>query len=469
MKTARHIFALICYVCFFNLPGLSAQDNRQRFPDIEKRDQELPIPPTSFVPQDTEPDKTITIDMKDDSEVYLGNGVVYKGFVIDDKIPGPTFTCEEGEVIEWVVKNSGSRPHGLSIHAAYTQTSEYLGNIAPGEEASVVFRATYPGVYMYHCAPAGHATPMHTLLGQYGMIVVKPKQKYRLEEVLEKDPDLEIYLLQHEFYANGKDAVEGQGKPMYVAFNGQPFRYVRDPIKGRPGDYVRIYFMNAGPNLLSTLHLVGIVWDYAYWQGNPENILTGGQTVTSGPSDTWVVEFRIPPDEGDYTIVTHAFGSASKGAIGILNAQEDADRTTPELADGPVYTENEWEELREDIKRTISPFEPGSKDVDPVKKYPPGTSEITVQIIGNSYYPKVIEVEPGTEVTWINEDVFPFLEGEFSGAHDVFVIDGPEPFRSPMLKHAESYTHTFTEEGEYEYICSPHPYMKGIVKVKERD
>ena len=96
---------------------------------------------------------------------------------------------------------------------------------------------------------------------------------------------------------------------MYTAFNGKLFRYVEEPIVGNPGDYVRLNFLNAGPNLLSTFHIVGVIWDFAYWQGNPDNKFIGGQTVTAKPSDSWVVEFRIPPDEGSYLMLSHAVGS----------------------------------------------------------------------------------------------------------------------------------------------------------------
>jgi nitrite reductase (NO-forming) len=71
----------------------------------------------------------------------------------------------------------------------------------------------------------------------------------------------------------------------------------------------------------------------------------------------------------------------------------------------------------------------------------------------------------------VNEDVFSFLAGEFSGIHNVVSTEGPTNLNSPMLAHAESWSYTFEEEGEYTYICTPHPYMEGKVKVKrtERD
>ncbi|MEX2382138.1 MAG: hypothetical protein WD490_07130, partial [Opitutales bacterium] len=96
------------------------------FIEIIERDYGLPIPPTSYVPQDATPDKTFTIVLHE-GMTYLGNGVAYDGFLIDGKIPGPTLIMDQGDIIEFVVKNEGTVPHGASIHAAYTQTSKYVG------------------------------------------------------------------------------------------------------------------------------------------------------------------------------------------------------------------------------------------------------------------------------------------------------------------------------------------------------
>jgi len=436
------------------------------FQGVIDRDRALGVWETSYVPQDSQADRQFTITLEE-GDVFLGNGVVYSGFTVNDSIPGPMLVADEGDVIEFVAQNKGGIPHGVSIHAAYTQTSKYLGRINAGETKTFKFRVNHPGVYMYHCAPGGHAIPMHTLNGQYGMIVVKPKTvKFRMEEVMGRGPDLEIYLLQHELYTSGKDAIEGSAA--YVMFNGKLFRYVESPIKARPGDFVRIYFLNAGPNLVSTFHLVGIVWDYAYWQGTPtpNNTFTGGQTVTAGPSDSWVVDFRVPPDEGAYLIVTHAFGSTTRGAIGILQAEKDAVRSTEVFAQGPAVPAADLEGLREKAVRTISPFRPGSEDLANPYVLPAGLKKLRVQIIGNSYWPKVAVVPPGTEIEWVNEDVFTYFKGEFSGVHDVVTSEGPEHFTSPMLGHAERFTQVLTKPGQYTYYCTPHPYMEGIIRVE---
>lgn len=435
------------------------------FGAIGRRDNNLSIPATSFVPQDTKPDKFLRITLQE-GDSYIGNGVIYKGFTIDGKIPGPTLTVEEGDVVSFKIVNEGDIVHGASIHAVYSQTSKYLGKIHPGDSASIVFQANTPGIYMYHCAPGGHAIPMHIIFGQYGMIVVKPKKKYELETILNKEPDVEINLVQHEYYASGKDAVDGQGKPMYTAFNGKLFRYIEDPIIAKPGDYVRINFLNAGPNLLSTFHIVGIVWDFAYWQGHPDNRFTGGQTVTAGPSDSWVIEFRMPNDEGNFLMLSHAVGSTDRGALGLLVCDKNGQSRKKIPAEGIRYSHEEMEEFRAKAIRTITPFGIGSEDVDEPVVYTSETNEVIIRIIGNSFYPKIVQVAPGTSIKWINEDVFTFMEGEFSGIHNVMITSGPERFASDLLAHAESHTQIMNKEGEYTYICVPHPYMQGKIIVK---
>ncbi len=440
---------------------------KHEFLDIIDRDRKLGIPETSYVLPGTKPDKKFTLVMAE-GEIALGNGVIYHGFTVNGTIPGPTLIMDEGDVVELTVVNNGEVPHGVSLHAAYTQTSKYFGKIFAGETRTHTFRVTYPGVYMYHCAPGGHAIPMHTLLGQYGMMVVKPKkQKFKMDEVMGRGPDLELYMVQHELYASGKEAVEG--KPAYVMFNGSLFRYVASPIKVRPGDFVRINFLNVGPNILSTFHLVGIIWDFAYWQGlpNPENTLVGGQSVLAGPTDSWVVDFRVPPDEGNYLIVNHAFGSTTRGTIGILAATKDAVRSPTVLADGPTYTPEDFAKLKAKAVRTISPFEPGSDELAAPVRLANGEKKMRISIIGNSYYPKVVAVPSGTTIEWTNDDVFAFFDGEFSGVHDVKKGNkGPSDFWSPMLGHGEKWSVTLTEKGEYNYFCTPHPYMEGIIRVE---
>ena len=85
------------------------------------------------------------------------------------------------------------------------------------------------------------------------------------------------------------------------------------------------------------------------------------------------------------------------------------------------------------------------------------TNEVTIQ--DYAYGPATIEVAAGTKVTWTNND---------SIEHTVTTEDGaPASFDSGEFGQGESFSFTFDEPGEYNYFCTPHPYMKGIVVVTE--
>lgn len=417
------------------------------------------LPATMEVPPGTTPDKKFVLTTKT-VDVAIDDGVVYKAMTFDGTVPGPLLVVDEGDVVEIEVRNVDTIAHGLSFHATYRSTPPLVGDIAPGATKKLLFKATYPGVYMYHCAPGGQGIFAHTIFGMYGMVVVEPKtEKYRLEQTLGKAPDIKLYLLQHEVYANGKDAAEG--KPLYVMFNGYNYRYVREPVLARPGDYVRMYYLNVGPNLVGSPHIVGIVWDFMYYQGHPLNVMYGGQSSVAGPTDSWVMEFRVP-EEGPYLFVSHALGTqAARGAVGQLRAARDASRAALVSAQGPVKPLPAPAET----KRTVSTFSPGTWDVDPVQVFPKGAEPI-IRLMVNSFYPKVARVSVGTRVTWINEDVFTFpLHDELTGRHPVKIADGPETFTSPVLGHADKFAYTFTKAGTYNYYCPLHPYMRGVIEV----
>jgi len=401
--------------------------------------------------------------------VMLDANVAYDGFTFNGTIPSQQFVVQQGDSVRMVLRNEDNIAHGLSIHAADAQTSAHVGNVPPGQTASVTFKAKYPGVFMYHCAPGGHGIMTHTKAGQHGMIVVVPANgKYGLEAKLGRKPDLEIFLVQHEFYRDGRDFFDG--KPIYVVFNGELFRYVKEPVQARPGDYIRFYYVNNGPNLTSTFHIVGGIFDYMHFQGNPQNVLVGGQSVTSGPTDSWVIEWEVPDEEGAYTFVTHAFGTqTAKGAIGIIQASHDAQRSQVVRSEGPSHQPPGLAENGGHpdglIRRVVRPFAPGSPEVDRPVRFDRG-DDVLIEMVGNSYVPKVVEIPVGTTVTWVNEDVFDYLHFEQSGLHNSVRISGPVEFATGLLKHAETDSVTFTQPGEYVYNCTMHPYMRGVIRVR---
>jgi plastocyanin len=73
----------------------------------------------------------------------------------------------------------------------------------------------------------------------------------------------------------------------------------------------------------------------------------------------------------------------------------------------------------------------------------------------NTFIPGEITVVPGTTVTWVNKETMPHT-----------VVDTNKGFRSKTLIKDASFSFTFATAGDYDYLCSIHPNMKGKVIVK---
>ena len=129
------------------------------------------LPPTSVVPPDAKPDKKFALVAKS-NPVVVDEGVVFEAMTFNGTVPSPLLLVEEGDVVEIEIRNEDTVAHGLSMHAAYRATSPLVGNIPPGQTKKLLFRASYPGVFMYHCAPGGQGILTHSFGGMYGMIVV---------------------------------------------------------------------------------------------------------------------------------------------------------------------------------------------------------------------------------------------------------------------------------------------------------
>ena len=80
--------------------------------------------------------------------------------------------------------------------------------------------------------------------------------------------------------------------------------------------------------------------------------------------------------------------------------------------------------------------------------------EASVVMQGLAFDPSTVEVGVGGSVTWTNEDSVPHT------------VTGDGGLDSGSLAQGESYTTTFDTAGTYEYACTIHPSMTGVVEVK---
>ena len=108
-----------------------------------------------------------------------------------------------------------------------------------------------------------------------------------------------------------------------MVFNGVANQYKDNPIQVTTKGRVRVFVLDAGPNIDSSFHVVGTIFDTVIKEGivlargNAQG--WGSQAVDLAPAQGAIIEFS-PQEDGMYPMVTHAFNFVGKGAIGIFMA-----------------------------------------------------------------------------------------------------------------------------------------------------
>lgn len=254
-------------------------------------------------------------------------GTMYRSWTFDGQVPGPVLRVTEGDVVEFTLANdkANKNSHSIDLHAARVDVLKEFESVKPGESKTFKFQTTFPGTFFYHCG----ADPMiqHIARGMYGVIIVDPKDASAMPKA-----DREYVLVQSELYKNPDNQAEMMAnKWTNVMFNGGIFKYdpVHDPaatrmLQAKPGERVRIHFVNAGVNEFSSFHAIAGIWDRVYPSGNPKNVSVGMQTYTVGPGDAAAFDI-ISPIEGANALVSHSMRQALSGAIAVLQFTNDAD------------------------------------------------------------------------------------------------------------------------------------------------
>jgi nitrite reductase (NO-forming) len=169
-------------------------------------------------------------------------------------------------------------------------------------------------VFMYHCG-----SPMviqHMANGMYGAIIVDPKGG--------RPAAREYVLVQSEFYTGANAMQDMQdGNATFVVFNGYQNHYKVAPLTAKPGELVRLYVVDAGPNHWSAFHVIGALFSSVQPDGNPANQLQWMQTGSVAPGGGAVFELTIP-DPGTYAFVSHSFADVGKGDVGVIKVSADA-------------------------------------------------------------------------------------------------------------------------------------------------
>ncbi len=251
------------------------------------------------------------------TNIEISKGVFYNAWTYNGTVPGPVLRVKEGDRLHFTLKNMDPYiPHSVDFHAVHAAPNKKFIDVMPNEEGTFTYPANTPGVFMYHCGTK--PVLAHIANGMYGTIIVEPKDGYPTDA----DIDQSYVIIQSEWYKEHDMEDFMNGEPSYVVFNGDDFTLKEKPLMAKVGDKVRLYVNNMGPNEMSSFHVVGVTFDHVYIDGNPKNTMYGMQTVLLPASGGAVVEFTVQ-EAGDYSIVTHQFNHATKGAVGILRVTED--------------------------------------------------------------------------------------------------------------------------------------------------
>ena len=258
-------------------------------------------------------------------EKPIAEGVTYTFWTFGGTVPGSFIRVRQGDTVEFHLRNhpSSKMPHNIDLHGVTGPGGGAASSFtAPGHESVFTFQALNQGIYIYHCATA--PVGMHIGNGMYGLILIEPPGG--MPKV-----DHEYYVVQGDFYTVGRYREKGHQdfdmqkaideQPTYVVFNGAEGSLTADKaLTAKVGETVRIYVGNAGPNLVSSFHIIGEIFDRVQFEGGTryqENV----QTTLIPSGGAAIVRFRVQVP-GTYVMVDHSiFRAFNKGALGMLKVE----------------------------------------------------------------------------------------------------------------------------------------------------
>jgi nitrite reductase (NO-forming) len=258
-------------------------------------------------------------------ELEISDGVKYTFWTFGGTVPGSFIRVRQGDTVEFHLKNhpSSKMPHNIDLHGVTGPGGGAASSFtAPGHESQFTFKALNQGLYVYHCATA--PVGMHVANGMYGLILIEPPEGM-------SPVNREYYVVQGDFYTVGKYREKGSQpfdmqkaideNPTYVLFNGAEGALVGEKaLKASVGETVRLYVGNGGPNLVSSFHVIGEIFDRVRFEGGTryqENV----QTTLIPAGGAAITDFRLEVP-GSYVLVDHSiFRAFNKGAVAILKVE----------------------------------------------------------------------------------------------------------------------------------------------------
>ncbi|GAB2759431.1 multicopper oxidase domain-containing protein [Sinomonas soli] len=281
-----------------------------------------PYPPDlPAVPAGTVHRVTLTVR---DTVAEVAPGVTQTLWTYNGTAPGPVLHGRVGDTFEVTLVNDASAGHSIDFHAGALAPDGPMRTIDPGQRLTYTFRATQPGIWMYHCSTMPMS--LHIANGMFGAVVVDPPDAPPV--------DHEFVLVQSEQYrgaaSNGAPGIAdpakiAAGTPDAVVFNGYPNQYDAAPLAVRAGERVRVWVLDAGPGRATSFHVVGAQFAAVWAEGayrlapGPGGTQAGAsQALDLAPAQGGFVDLTFP-EAGHYPFVSHYMVDAERGAHGVFD------------------------------------------------------------------------------------------------------------------------------------------------------
>jgi FtsP/CotA-like multicopper oxidase with cupredoxin domain len=246
-----------------------------------------------------------------DRDVEVAPGVRFPAWTFNSRIPGPTLRCTQGDLLRVRFFNDSAHPHTMHFHGIHTAEMDGVpmvgrGVISPGESFTYTFDAEPFGLHLYHC----HVGPLaeHIARGMYGTFIVDPPQPRPAAD--------ELVMVMHGY----NTTFDGQGNQLY-AVNGIPFHYMREPVRVRRGELVRIYLVNITEyDPINSFHLHGNFFEY-YPTGTRLVPAEFTDTIVQAQGQRGICEIRFP-SPGRYMFHAHKSEFADLGWMGFFEVTD---------------------------------------------------------------------------------------------------------------------------------------------------
>lgn len=330
---------------------------------LERVTQDLVAPPGFPAHEQvrTGPPRVVVVRMTvEEKEIEVAPGAFVWAFTFDGSVPGPIIVVHEGDYVEFTLVNPArnSMLHNIDFHASVGALGGGdLTRVAPGQEAVLRFRATKPGVFIYHCAPGGSMVPWHVTHGMNGAIMVLPREGLKDPAGNPVQYDRAYYIGEQDFYlprdeqgrfirydsplASAGDDLAAMRTliPTHIVFNGTTGALQGEgTLTATVGENVLIVHSQA--NRPSYPHLIGGHGDYVWERGsfdNPPALDLESWVISAGSAAASIHTIRQP---GTYVYLSHNLIEAFLyDAKAILTAEGEWNDDLMEQVKPPVAVE----------------------------------------------------------------------------------------------------------------------------------